>query len=432
MFRVRHLAMSLMVLAAATFAAPSFDIRMGGQLTFGPSMAEAQRVQVKKKKKRRSLFSILFGRKKTKKKKAAEKAEQSKRTKKVRTASKKKKVKKVPSKPVVPKRPDAKVILVLGDFFAGSLADGLKASLSDVATLRVVDESKDLSGFVRDDIVNWSAKLPVLIEDMKPSYVVVMLGANDRRAIKLDETQLKKGSPEWFTTYGERVDRLASSLKAMGVRYSWVGLPPVRRKNMSKDYLKLNEIFGKAAGSETGKFVDIWDGYSDADGNYSRSGPDVSGQIVLLRRKDGINLSRAGRERLAYYVEGPIVKLLGGREDKQGKAVALGIGTEAFTIKSPAYNPQISGKTFVIRLNDPSTDGGEALAGEKVDFAKGGNPAPKPSLESSSLQTLHKQQRVNNFSWPPPIPVAAVKKAAAGSKSKVEASASGRALTATN
>ena len=68
----------------------------------------------------------------------------------------------------------------------------------------MVDESKDLSGFVRDDIVNWSAKLPVLIEDITPSYIVVMVGANDRRSIRLEETQLKRQSPEWFTTYGER------------------------------------------------------------------------------------------------------------------------------------------------------------------------------------------------------------------------------------
>ena len=429
LFRVRRLGIAMLALVFAIVAIPAFDLRSDGQLTFGLPQAHAQ--QAKPKKKRRSLFSTLFGRKKAKKKKVVKKPSRTNLKKKARLAAKKKR-KAVPAKPVVPKRADAKVILVLGDFFAGSLADGLTDALSDVATLRVVDESKDLSGFVRDDIVNWSAKLPVLIEDIKPSYIVVMVGANDRRSIRLEETQLKRQSPEWFTTYGERVARFSQSLKATGIQYSWVGLPPVRRKSMSKDFLKFNEIFGKVASSETGKFVDVWDGFSNSKGNYSRSGPDVNGQIVLLRRKDGINLSKAGRGRLAFYVEGPIVKLLGGREDKQGPAVVLGGGTEAFTINSPAYDPQKSGKTFVIRLIDPSTDGGDALAGETVEFAKGGNPAPKPTIEAVSRQDLQNQPRVNNFTWPPPVSVAAVKKAEPAAKAKVEAAASGNALTVTN
>ena len=38
-------------------------------------------------------------------------------------------------------------------------------------------------------------------------------------------------------------------------------------------------------------------------GNYITSGPDVEGQVRQLRTGDGINFTRAGRMKLAFYVE---------------------------------------------------------------------------------------------------------------------------------
>lgn len=71
LFRVRRLGIAMLALVFAIVAIPAFDLRSDGQLTFGLPQAHAQ--QAKPKKKRRSLFSTLFGRKKAKKKKVVKK-----------------------------------------------------------------------------------------------------------------------------------------------------------------------------------------------------------------------------------------------------------------------------------------------------------------------------------------------------------------------
>ena len=393
-----------------------------------------------KKRKRKSLFRILFGRKKAKKavvkrktkrrttKRSTAKKRSTKKTAKRSTRSRsKKRVKKrvriagasaasVKSAEKVEKIEGAKKVLVVGDFFAGGLADGLEQLLSDAATIVVVDRTKGLSGFVRDDVIDWPAVLPQMIADEKPDFIVAMLGSNDRQLMIDGGKKLKKRTPEWDAAYIKRVDSLAKALGASGVRFSWVGLPPVRFKNMSKDYLVFNEIYSKAAASANGQFIDVWDGFSDEDRAYSRSGPDVKGQIVLLRRKDGINLTKAGRRRLAFFVEPTIRQAFEGGVGLAGLSSEFGdrpsaFDLETFAPKKAVYDPVKSRKTIVVRLGDPASDGGSELAGDRTP-AKAAD-VPKSGLNLSGA-TAARSGRADDFNWPPsPAPAAPVSAVAA-------------------
>ena len=407
--RVRKLRFFFILLLAGGFALldlPHLSTNGAQWPSIGVPSALAQQAQ---KKKRRSLLSILFGRKEAKKKTVVKKSKRStqRSTKKRRAKNSKSKTRRTSGgvttlaskKKTVEKSEDAKVILVVGDFFAGGLADGLTASFSDIATLRVIDKSKGLSGFVRDDVIDWPAQLPLIVEETKPAYIVAMLGSNDRQLMREGGKKLKKRTPEWDAAYKKRVEALGTALKATGVTYNLVGLPPVRFKSMNKDFLIFNELYGKAAASPNGKFIDVWDGFSDAEGNYSRSGPDVNGQIVLLRPKDGINLTKAGRQRLTYYVEGLITKKLGGRDE----ILADQTGVELVNaLPKPAeYDPAKTGKTIVVRLDDPSADGGETLAGEKIEISPAAIPAVSIPLGGVTSIPTFQQGRVDNFTWPP-------------------------------
>ncbi len=326
MFRVHRL--TTVVFAAILIGALGVPMNS----TFGNLKAvygvQSAMAQQAKQKKRRSLFSIIFGRKRAKKKAVVLQGNRANRSKKPRR--KRSQGAAAAALTAVEKSEDAKVVLVIGDFFAGGLADGLAVALAQAPALKVVDKSKGLSGFVRSDIVDWPAVLPDLVAETKPSYIVAMLGTNDRQQLRHGGKRLKKQTPEWFEAYGERVSRLGKSLKATKINYAWVGLPSVRFKTMNKDFLRFNEMYGKAAASPQGKFIDVWDGFSDADGNYSRSGPDVNGQIVLLRSKDGINMTRAGKRRLAYYVEGIIQKLFDGDISNNAGLAGTGIDVESY------------------------------------------------------------------------------------------------------
>ncbi|MCJ8309547.1 MAG: DUF459 domain-containing protein [Rhizobiaceae bacterium] len=397
MYRVRQLAIAVtFVHLIAILGLPA--VTPGSALTglYGVAPAHAQSAQPKK---RRSLFSILFGKKKTAKKKVTAK-NRSQRGKKSRASST---ARKAAAVEILPKSEDAKVILVVGDFFASGLADGLTTALAQVPNLRVVNKTKGLSGFVRTDIVDWSVDLQPLVDEYKPSYIVAMLGSNDRQQIRVDGQRLKKQTPEWTAAYTERVNNLGKALKDTGINYAWVGLPPVRFKSMTKDFLAFNEIYGKAATGLRGQFFDVWDGFSDAEGNYSRSGPDINGQIVLLRSKDGINLTRAGKRRLSYYVEGAIRRLFGADFGGPGALAGTGFDAGTISIKSPDYDPAKTGKTIVVRLNDPAADGGDVLAGEKIDLSNG--PAQLVAVPAVADQpteaAIAVSGRVDNFSWPP-------------------------------
>ena len=364
------------------------------------------------KKKRRSLFSVLFGKRRAKKRSVKKRRTTRRKTRTTRKKSRKRRTAKRSSRsrntnaagaaataPVVVKKvDDAKVVLVVGDFFAGGLADGLEDALESITNIRVVDKSNGLSGFVRTDIVDWPEKLPALIDEIKPAYVVAMLGSNDRQLMRHEGKRLKKRTPEWDAAYQTRVNALAASLKSKNVPFTWVGLPPVRFTSMNKDLLVFNEWYRQAATSVGGKFVDVWDGFSDDNGKFTRSGPNVQGQIVLLRAKDGINLTRAGRRRLGFYVEAEVRRVLGA---KSGILATVNEQSSP-TLATPSYDPSKTGKTVVISLDDPAYDGSDTLAGENLNLdsqLRASRAVPLPvSVRKAPLG------RADNFTWPPVQP----------------------------
>ncbi len=395
-----------------------------GSGIFAISKASAQ------KKKRKSLFSILFGsrsvkrktvRRKLKRKKVRRRVKSRKRR---RGSAKRKPVKRIVRRKtrtqqakrakvrgntlsravpgvveVIEKLENAKRVVVIGDFIGGGLAGGLDTALEANSTVDVINRTKPSSGLVRSDIVNWPEQVLETVKQDKPSYIVNLVGTNDRQLLRVDGKRLKKRTPEWDTAYKVRITSLATSLQQTGVPFVWVGLPPVRFKSMNTDFLVFNEWYRQAATSAGGKFIDVWDGFSDADGAYARSGPDVNGQIVLLRRKDGINLTPAGRRRLAFYVEGEITKLLSGSLEFATRDDLTGISIEA--AEEDRYNPAKSGKTVVMRLNDPASEGSDKLAGEVINLSQQiGVSSAVPA--SASVRVKGKNsQRADNFSWPP-------------------------------
>ncbi|MEM1316884.1 MAG: DUF459 domain-containing protein [Pseudomonadota bacterium] len=392
-------------------------------LSLNVSTAEAQ-----EKRKRRSLLRALFGRRDARKKRVKAQPRATQRTKRRRTVRRTKRsnrtkrrasaAKRAPAVAAVEKAEDAKIVLIIGDFFAGGLADGLVKAYATVPGVKVVDRSNGLSGLVRDDVTDWPATLPSIVEEVKPDFIVTMLGSNDRQQMRVAGKREDARTLPWDAEYGARVAAFNEALKGANVPYSWVGLPPVRFKSVNKDWLYFNEVYSKVVQEPVGKFVDVWDGFSDAEGNYSRSGPDVSGQIVLLRAKDGINLTRAGKERLAFYVQDNILKRLG-----QGAGGALVSADPSLLLdggvvspSEPTYDPARTGRTFVMGLDDPQVDGANALAGDVSDKSS----AKSTSAESAIVPvaaTSNRVGRVDDASWPPPqiIPTAPEAVAQSGS-----------------
>ncbi|MDZ7873626.1 DUF459 domain-containing protein [Rhizobium sp. AAP116] len=283
----------------------------------------------------------------------------------------------VAAPPPPPKLDNAKTVLVLGDFVASALGDGLKTAFEDSPGVVVENRANGSSGLVRDDFYDWPGQLPALVSDLKPSVVVIQIGANDRQQLVTPTGRLDFRTDPWFTAYGDRVARLASVAAETRVPIIWVGLPAFRPQNMTADALRLNTIYRSSIEKVNGEFVDIWEGFVDQEGRFIVTGSDINGQPVRLRGNDGIGFTGPGKRKLAFYVEKSVRRYLGDMTSPDLVRLDASNLPELVTL-SPSENKAIV-TTPPIDLFDPELDGADELLGGTVP-ASSTFPTPRDQL----------------------------------------------------
>jgi hypothetical protein len=304
-----------------------------------------------------------------------------------------------PEIPVVDKAPDARTVLVVGDFMAAGLAEGLDTAFAENAGVRIVVRSNGSSGFVRDDFYNWPEQIKLLIETEKPAAVIVMLGSNDRQQMKVGDVREQPRSETWTKEYERRTEAFGKAVAEAKVPFLWVGMPAFRVSKMTSDMLAFNDIYHQAAESHGGEFVDVWDGFVDENGAFVTSGPDINGQPVRLRADDGINVSRAGKRKLAFYTEKPLLKILG--LTAPGSVITPSAPAGA-PVEAPALAaaPIVIDRTAPMLLSDPALDGGSELLGAAPP-AKANPDLPGEKLVVEGKAPIASPGRADDFSWPP-------------------------------
>lgn len=265
----------------------------------------------------------------------------------------------VEEEPAVQKLGDARTILIVGDFLASGLGDGLTAAFETSPGVVVETRGNVSSGLVRDDYYDWPEQLPKMIDELKPAMVVVMIGANDRQQMVTDTAKEKFRTDGWFTEYRRRVLSFGKEVTGRKIPLLWVGLPAFESNSMTADAVQMNQLYRNQVESIGGEFVDIWDGFVDENGNFIVTGSDVNGQQVRLRTSDGINLTQAGRRKLAFYVEKPARRLLG----TQASPDLVRLDSSNLPGLGLPDNPVEH--TVPISLSDPNLDGGAELLGAR-------------------------------------------------------------------
>lgn len=272
-------------------------------------------------------------------------------------------------KVIVQKSESAETVLVVGDFLADGLNWGLEQAYSENPDVLFLDKSSGLSGLVRDDVVDWPVRALELIDEVSPVAVVVAVGMNDRQQIRLSGSRIAKLTHEWKKEYLDRIERLVKTARDRNLPLIWLGLPPVGSSRMTTDYLVFNEMYRTAVEAAGGEFVDVWDGFTNAEGAFISAGPEINGQIVRLRNSDGINMTNAGKRKLAFYAEKALRRLTGIGSSSVDAALLGSLNQDLIT--APEYDPAKSGKTAVISLDDPVADGATELDGA-IGFTKAG------------------------------------------------------------
>lgn len=343
---LRFCAMALAALLLGIFTAPILS---------APAAAQEQ-------PQRRTLFQMLFGQK-NRSVVTIEEAPVRKQRKvnRARTSTRKTVVAEEPK--AVEKLPDAKKVLVVGDFLAGGLGEGLEAAFEQSPGTLIEVRTNGSSGVVRDDFYNWYEELPNVISEVEPAIVVIAMGANDRQPYRNILPGEKFRSEKWIEEYTRRVATLAKIARQDQRPLLWAGMPAFQSSSMTADMVTLNGIFRAESEKAGGQFVDIWDGFVDEAGKFIVTGSDINGQQVRLRGSDGINLTRAGKRKFAFYVEKEIRRLLG--DNASSEAGALASAKLNDIVIEPVASADII-RTQPINLADPELDGGSVLLGASL------------------------------------------------------------------
>ena len=370
--------------------------------------------------KRRNIFEQIFGpRKKAK--------TSTKVRKKTRTVRKAKRSRKASTKrrnaaaatqiAKVEKKENAGKILVVGDFLAGALARGLSTAFESDPNLVVVNRFNGNSGIARADFYDWVTEIGPIIDEVQPVAIVMMAGANDRQTMRLAEKSYDKLSDEWIENYKKRVTQIADVVRGKGLPFLWVANPPMRSGVMTKDYLAFNSILKGQLSVSRSRYIDIWDKFTTDEGVYTARGPDVAGQTKTLRTKDGINFTKSGRRKLAFYVEQPLLALLERNNTllsdfKPGTAYDLD-GVNSQLEFEEKKSPALEKRTQVVSFANTSQGGSSVLvdgrlmnrqkaelstnAGKKDSESKSQTLSPQQLLLKSGLSPTAPQYRADSF-----------------------------------
>ena len=264
-----------------------------------------------------------------------------------------------PEPQVVVKLDTARTVMVVGDFMADGLAQGLDSAYAQNPDIKIIDRSDGSSGIVRSDFHDWPADIKTLIEAEKPAAVVIMIGANDRQQMKIGDTKEPPLSDAWTKEYQARADALAAAIKQSSLPFIWVGLPAVKSTKVSSDLIAFNDIYRKSAESTGGAFVDIWDGFVDENGAFVMNGPDMNGQPVRLRSSDGHDVVDA-RQAQGGVLRREAAQQAARQRNRAGPRAA---GPETAGPTAPV-NIYVD-RTDPMAINDPELDGGQQLLGLK-------------------------------------------------------------------
>ena len=302
-----------------------------------------------------------------------------------------------PPPPAVEKAENARRILVIGDFLAGSLADGLANAYSENANMLVLDRANGSSGLVRDDYYDWPGNITTILDAENPAAVVVMIGANDRQQMRIDGNNQTPGSEPWVGEYERRIKALAKPVRDRKLPLFWVGALPFKSSIMSSDMVAFNDLYRRIVTDSGGQFIDVWDGFVNESGTFAANGPDMNGQPAQLRGSDGISVTRSGRRKIAFYLEKPLARLFG--LDGNDGSIALppepGLlpGSEA----TPTDPAEIN-RTQPVAIDDTGAEPGSVLLGATVKPASHEAKTPAATLAREGIAPQARPGRADDFS----------------------------------
>lgn len=292
-------------------------------------------------------------------------------------------------------------ILVFGDTLADNLAQGLAdAFAADHPEVAVIRKTRASSGLVRNDFYDWPAQVPAHLEKEKATAIALMIGANDRQALRDEAGQYEPRTDRWREIYVKRVDEMLAKLAQKGVPVFVIGMPPMQNARLQADMPYINEILRERATAIGAYYIDIWEAFVDDGGGFIFTGPALDGQTRRLRLGDGVHFSRPGGRKLAHYLERDLLRLF--EQRAAGRPFAPTVprqdtpGASAPSTGSPfAPTRPVSGP--VLPLTQPSGQLGQLAGAAKPANLPVDPVAARVLVEGKPVEPV--SGRADDFRW---------------------------------
>ncbi|HWJ86872.1 MAG TPA: DUF459 domain-containing protein [Pelagibacterium sp.] len=229
----------------------------------------------------------------------------------------------------------AQRVAVFGDSLGVDLARALDRLYAENPDIAVLQKSVGSSGFVRNDFYNWNTAIEDELVADSFDVAVVAIGVNDRQVLNGAEPL----SDPWREAYRARLDAFLGNIRAAGKQVIWIELPPMEQPTYGAAMAQISSIHKAAISAVGGEWVETYDRYLGENGAYSASGPDLNGNIVVMRKGDGIHFSAAGADKLAFYVD-RAMGAGGSRVSLSGSTLEVAdllAGTDAATMLRPPF-----------------------------------------------------------------------------------------------
>lgn len=201
-------------------------------------------------------------------------------------------------------------ILVIGDALAGGLGAGLMRMAEFEPGFEIVNRFQEVSGIARPEVYDWAENLPNIMEDKNFNAVVVLLGANDRQSIRSGDFRYVFNTPDWLAAYRAQTDQLLDVLKAKNVKIFWIAIPPMGDALYDADMKILTALQKQEVEAKGGIFVDLRPDFLNADGTYTDTGKDDTGEVRKLRARDGVTFFKQGNNRFGQLLLASIKKTM--------------------------------------------------------------------------------------------------------------------------
>lgn len=286
-------------------------------------------------------------------------------------------------------------VVVIGDTMADQLSQGLaEAFFGEHPEVAVIKKVRASSGLVRNDFFDWIKEASSIVASERATAFVVMLGSNDRQPLRDEKGSYEIRTDRWRELYAKRIDDLLAKLKEKNTAIYVMGMPPVSAARANSDMQYLNEILRERAAHAGVRYVDVWEGFVDEQGQFASSGVALDGQTRRLRISDGVHFTRTGARKLAHYAERDLLRVF----DSRVRSPFLPYGLDLEAMKSgpkPAVGP-------VIPLTTP-VGVGRVLEGEqpKTSAPNFLDPDTKRTL-ADGLPPAPVDGRADDFRWPRP------------------------------